>query len=292
LSAQSNSQGVPKELLEAKKLELIQEKVGRVAHLLCLTHSPWSRLKPRRLLKIHENGEKRNSVGNARSTISEIESVVNVAVEAGEEIHGEVDVGTEILIEEVVGDLIDALNGIQDHHLVDEILEIGIHSMHRIEILMSQVIVEAREEMIEGGHHHQSRVLQLLLDLNQNLALHPQDDVVRPPDLVPQLPAAEDRPKDAATRTVGGVADEVGAQIVDHGADPSPPLTALDHVLLDLQREGSLHQYPHHLLRHLGLADLVVTQVLFLGRLPDLSRSHDHLVVHLAEGSLEADRET
>ncbi|KEF61809.1 uncharacterized protein A1O9_03379 [Exophiala aquamarina CBS 119918] len=29
LSAQSNPQGVPKELLEAKKLELIQEKVGR-----------------------------------------------------------------------------------------------------------------------------------------------------------------------------------------------------------------------------------------------------------------------
>ncbi|KAK5032147.1 hypothetical protein LTS07_001870 [Exophiala sideris] len=31
LSAQSNPQGVPKELLEAKKLELIQEKVGRVS---------------------------------------------------------------------------------------------------------------------------------------------------------------------------------------------------------------------------------------------------------------------
>lgn len=31
LSAQSNAQGVPKELLEAKKLELIQEKVT-VAH--------------------------------------------------------------------------------------------------------------------------------------------------------------------------------------------------------------------------------------------------------------------
>ena len=31
LSAQSNPQGVPKELLEAKKLELIQEKVGYLA---------------------------------------------------------------------------------------------------------------------------------------------------------------------------------------------------------------------------------------------------------------------
>lgn len=33
LSAQSNPQGVPKELLEAKKLELIQEKVGSIPKL-------------------------------------------------------------------------------------------------------------------------------------------------------------------------------------------------------------------------------------------------------------------
>ena len=32
LSAQDNPQGVPKELLEAKKLELIQEKVGLIRH--------------------------------------------------------------------------------------------------------------------------------------------------------------------------------------------------------------------------------------------------------------------
>ena len=35
LSAQSNPQGVPKELLEAKKLELIQEKVRSGKHQLC-----------------------------------------------------------------------------------------------------------------------------------------------------------------------------------------------------------------------------------------------------------------
>lgn len=35
LSAQSNPQGVPKELLEAKKLELIQEKVGQARHTMC-----------------------------------------------------------------------------------------------------------------------------------------------------------------------------------------------------------------------------------------------------------------
>jgi serine/arginine repetitive matrix protein 1 len=32
LSAQANAQGVPKELLEAKKLELIEEKVGFTNH--------------------------------------------------------------------------------------------------------------------------------------------------------------------------------------------------------------------------------------------------------------------
>jgi hypothetical protein len=37
LSAQSNPQGVPKELLEAKKLELIQEKVGIIEAYLCIT---------------------------------------------------------------------------------------------------------------------------------------------------------------------------------------------------------------------------------------------------------------
>jgi hypothetical protein len=37
LSAQSNPQGVPKELLEAKKLELIQEKVGIIEAYLYIT---------------------------------------------------------------------------------------------------------------------------------------------------------------------------------------------------------------------------------------------------------------
>lgn len=38
LSAQENPQGVPKELLEAKKIELMQEKVGgeaAIGHLIC-----------------------------------------------------------------------------------------------------------------------------------------------------------------------------------------------------------------------------------------------------------------
>jgi hypothetical protein len=37
LSAQGNPQGVPKELLEAKKLELMQEKVGIIAPRIFIT---------------------------------------------------------------------------------------------------------------------------------------------------------------------------------------------------------------------------------------------------------------
>ncbi|KAI1813270.1 PWI domain-containing protein [Poronia punctata] len=49
LSAQSSPQGVPKELLEAKKLELIQEKVARTCHTALstqLTLYSWTPIKP------------------------------------------------------------------------------------------------------------------------------------------------------------------------------------------------------------------------------------------------------
>ena len=45
MSAQSNPQGVPKELLEAKKLELIQEKVGRAFTATSLTDTFRSMLR-------------------------------------------------------------------------------------------------------------------------------------------------------------------------------------------------------------------------------------------------------
>ena len=53
LSAQSNPQGVPKELLEAKKLELIQEKVWHLAvsiagYELILNHRSMLRELPKR----------------------------------------------------------------------------------------------------------------------------------------------------------------------------------------------------------------------------------------------------
>lgn len=61
LSAQSNPQGVPKELLEAKKLELIQEKVRT-------SFSPYDgrlredRSKPKRQLRRQDYSEKMNNV--------------------------------------------------------------------------------------------------------------------------------------------------------------------------------------------------------------------------------------
>jgi hypothetical protein len=66
LSAQSNPQGVPKELLEAKKLELIQEKVMLrcipFTLSLCLIIC---RSKLKKQLRRPDEGAKKTSVGNA-----------------------------------------------------------------------------------------------------------------------------------------------------------------------------------------------------------------------------------
>lgn len=48
MSAQSNPQGVPKELLEAKKLELIQEKVRSILQVLVIVKLKAFRLKLKR----------------------------------------------------------------------------------------------------------------------------------------------------------------------------------------------------------------------------------------------------
>lgn len=58
LSAQTNAQGIPRELLEAKKLELIQEKARRnealsSRHRIQLTQLSPSRSKPKKPLKKH-----------------------------------------------------------------------------------------------------------------------------------------------------------------------------------------------------------------------------------------------
>lgn len=66
LSAQSNPQGVPKELLEAKKLELIQEKV-RFHLLLCKQpRLQMVRLKQRELLMRLVDVERMSSAESGR----------------------------------------------------------------------------------------------------------------------------------------------------------------------------------------------------------------------------------
>ncbi|OBT38725.1 hypothetical protein VE00_10765 [Pseudogymnoascus sp. WSF 3629] len=67
LSAQNSPQGVPKELLEAKKLELIQEKVDKTLS------------KPRRLLK--KRGADAKSIANVSETWTQSETVNEMSVE-------------------------------------------------------------------------------------------------------------------------------------------------------------------------------------------------------------------
>lgn len=65
LSAQSNAQGVPKELLEAKKLELIQEKVMLYYIPLTLSLSLIiRRSKPKKRPRKPVEDAKKSSVGN------------------------------------------------------------------------------------------------------------------------------------------------------------------------------------------------------------------------------------
>jgi hypothetical protein len=61
LSAQTSPQGVPKELLEAKKLELIQEKVWRISVSRNSTLTSF-RLMQKRLQRRHVNEETKSNV--------------------------------------------------------------------------------------------------------------------------------------------------------------------------------------------------------------------------------------
>ena len=60
LSAQSNPQGVPKELLEAKKLELIQEKVNTLYQ-----HTDYRRFTDEPVRSTPK--KQRNKLGNRRN---------------------------------------------------------------------------------------------------------------------------------------------------------------------------------------------------------------------------------
>lgn len=90
LSAQSNPQGVPKELLEAKKLELIQEKVRRMestCYSIQLTLKYRSKL--RRLPRLHASGEKQSERKSARQTRRDnVSEAVEDETEAGADVVG------------------------------------------------------------------------------------------------------------------------------------------------------------------------------------------------------------
>jgi hypothetical protein len=182
LSAQSNPQGVPKELLEAKKLELIQEKVIMTAQNLRHNGLHKHRLKLKKRPRNLESEEMTNSVGNARLTISEIENAVIEVAEVAEEIPGEAVEEIEILTEEPGVDLSDAHSVIRDPHLVGEIQGTEIHIERPLGIPMCLVIAAGQGGMIEEGDLHPSLVHQLLQDQSQCLVHHHVDDASLLPD--------------------------------------------------------------------------------------------------------------
>ena len=115
LSAQSNPQGVPKELLEAKKLELIQEKV----HMDILPYSirssnSFARLKQKRPLRTLAGDARKINAETANLIASVIGSGENAAAvvegaTAGE--GAEIETSTEVAEGGLIGEALD----IQDH---------------------------------------------------------------------------------------------------------------------------------------------------------------------------------
>ncbi|KAL8762003.1 MAG: hypothetical protein Q9184_001950 [Pyrenodesmia sp. 2 TL-2023] len=148
LSAQSNPQGVPKELLEAKKLELIQEKVRLGFRLF---QSPNAnqllRLTLRKLLKRLKNA--RNKNGLARETLT------TSGRESGLTVDGVVEEATEHIMT-----TIGALQELQGLHLLAVALHrtekttAGLHAV--ISWIRIFLVTEATEEgdaiRADGGH--------------------------------------------------------------------------------------------------------------------------------------------
>ncbi|KAE8441345.1 hypothetical protein EG329_005494 [Mollisiaceae sp. DMI_Dod_QoI] len=133
LSAQSNPQGVPKELLEAKKLELIQEKIDAE--------------------KAAEEARRRREEEQRRER----------------EVNNEI----ETLIAERDEGLIDEDHAIRDHHAVEtpeKEIHIEVYQGSQTPTYLLGVAVE--DAMIEGDLRHLHPDLLLLHVQNQDLALH------------------------------------------------------------------------------------------------------------------------
>ncbi|KAI0164935.1 PWI domain-containing protein [Xylariaceae sp. FL1272] len=97
LSAQSSPQGVPKELLEAKKLELIQEKVRIYSPKLPQLRLKTDRLMPTKLRKKHEPVERSRS--DVIASWPRFESESDATVVFAEGAVAEVITGVEAAIE-------------------------------------------------------------------------------------------------------------------------------------------------------------------------------------------------
>ena len=152
LSAQSNAQGVPKELLEAKKLELIQEKVvdNYMVTWTSVLISPL-RLRLKRRLRKPNVVKSRKNYENGTLTISDKGNGVNEVEEEGEAV--EVDL---ILI--VV------------HH--------DTRDLHRLDVVTPQIIVR---------HHQDERLIHIFPEVEGDVVLT-TEDVVHRPRLVLHLP--------------------------------------------------------------------------------------------------------
>jgi len=232
LSAQTNPQGVPKELLEAKKLELIQEKV-RLCPILWICLADRHRLKQRKLRKKLADVERKSNAASVRSIILETArepSVeVEVEVQADEVILGAEAEGIEILIGLVeaameVGEVLNVEDNVtRDLHLADAILEIVAHSDPEHQIHMSRLGVGVAPETIEDPLHPNPDRLQLL-DQHQNLGPHHLVGAVvhhLDPALAHQrLVGDPGLPKDAAIHTgvvEGEAEEEVQTVYLDEG---------------------------------------------------------------------------
>ena len=176
LSAQSNPQGVPKELLEAKKLELIQEKVG----YLPVYFAGFKLIFPpiRSMLR---KLPKRHNVAKSKSD-SEIETLTT----SGNEREGnEEAVAVVEAIEGAIVISIGVRHAIQDHHLRDaEARHLAfvillphvrlIHTFRPAEVVVDQMTGGADHLLLEdrlptrdldpGAHHVEDTKMRILRD--------------------------------------------------------------------------------------------------------------------------------
>lgn len=245
LSAQSNPQGVPKELLEAKKLELIQEKVGvhKSPFMTANLTTPYSS-KRKRLLKKHVAVA--NRIESATETLIAYasESVVNavgVAVEgvAAEETSTVVALGTLGLL----------LQGGSAAPTITEGLLPGakLTPMYRL---------AGEGEMKEGGHPPRSVLSRANRDPAQPhlhdavTADHPADRLRVRPLLV--AGGAVNHPVDHADLL----------PVVTLEIDPLLPLGSLAHVRLeDAAAEEALPSHRRRLAVHRLTPDRVARSV-------------------------------